>query len=46
MIMRKFEREVKDVFKLDKGTRDEIKTILINSFLEKLMNKLLKTNDR
>ena len=44
--MKKFEREVKDVFKLDKWTRDEIKTILINSFLEKLMNKLLKTNNR
>lgn len=46
MIMRKFEREVKDVIKLDKGTRDEVKTILINSFLEKLMNKLLKTDNR
>ena len=44
--MKKFEREVKDEFKLDEGTRDEIKTILINSFLEKLMNKLLKTNNR
>lgn len=44
--MKKFEREVEDVFKLDKGTSDEIKTILINSFLEKLMNKLLKTDNR